>query len=285
MDVKDSSLTQNVLNIIRLKATETPHTGEYNLYKNNGTYLCRACGVALFRADNKFASGCGWPSFDVTIPGAVIEIPDKDKIRMEIICAFCNAHLGHVFNDEGFTFRNRRFCVNSLSLDFVENTEVVNTEEAIVAGGCFWGIQYLIAKQLGILKTEVGYIGGTKLEPSYDDVCSGSTGHFEAVRVLYSPLVTNYETVLKYFFEIHDPTQRAGQGPDIGSQYQSAVFYHNYKQQKIAEKLITILKQKGFELATQILPMQIFWRAEEFHQDYYFKNDKLPYCHRYEKRF
>jgi peptide methionine sulfoxide reductase msrA/msrB len=285
LSIKDLSLPENVLNVIRHKSTEMPYTGEYNDCYQLGTYLCRACGAALFRADSKFTSGCGWPSFDVAIAHAVLETPDADQTRVEIVCADCNAHLGHIFRGEGFTSRNTRYCVNSLSLDFVTDTQVLTTEEAIVAGGCFWGVQHLLAQYPGVLKTEVGYIGGNLSSPSYNQICTGQTGHFEAVRVLYTPTKINYEMLLRYFFEIHDPTQSAGQGPDHGSQYQSAVFYHTDEQRQIAEQLVDILKKKGFRVVTQILPMRIFWRAESYHQDYYLKNNQAPYCHRHESRF
>jgi peptide methionine sulfoxide reductase msrA/msrB len=136
-----------------------------------------------------------------------------------------------------------------------------------------------------VLKAEVGYSGGNKKDPTYEEVCSGQSGHFEAVRVVYDPKILNFEKVAKYFFEIHDPTQANGQGPDIGEQYLSVVFYYDEMQQNIAQSLIAKLKQKGLHIATQVLPVSVFWPAEDYHQAYYQKNKKLPYCHRYVKRF
>lgn len=285
MKFKSASLIPEVLAVVRDKATETPFTGEYNDFGERGTYLCRQCGLALFRADTKFHSGCGWPSFDEEIAGAVRHEKDRDGRRMEILCARCGAHLGHVFTGEGFTAKNLRHCVNSVSLDFVADRQVLDTQEAIYAAGCFWGVEYYLKKLPGVLKAEVGYIGGHTSHPTYQQVCTGQTGHVEAVRVVYDPQQLDYETLTKYFFEIHDATQNNGQGPDLGSQYLSMIFYYNEKQKEIAEELMSQLRAKGYAVATRLLPVTPFWHAEKYHQDYYEKQNKLPYCHRYEKKF
>jgi peptide methionine sulfoxide reductase msrA/msrB len=284
MIIKDNSLPPDILDIIRRGATEQPHTGIYNDFSQLGTYLCRGCGTALFHAHSKFNASCGWPSFDEALTHSVTEHADRDGVRTEIICARCAAHLGHVFTGEGCTAKNKRYCVNSKSLDFIESTDIMDTEEAIVAGGCFWGIEYYLEKLTGVLRTEVGYTGGKKPVPSYHEVCAGNTGHFEAVRVIYSPSQLDYESLLKYFFEIHDPSQSGGQGPDRGSQYQSAVFYYNNIQKQIAEKLINIL-QPTIPIATKLLPVTPFWKAEIEHQHYYARTHHQPYCHSYTKRF
>lgn len=285
MPYKSASLSNQLLHIIQDKGTEQPFTGEYEEYDQPGTYLCRQCGLALFRAQSKFHSGCGWPSFDNEIVDAVTCKPDADGRRTEILCARCNAHLGHVFSGEGFTTKNIRHCVNSLSLDFVADTQIKDTAEAIFAAGCFWGVEYYLQKLPGVLKTEVGYTGGTKDNPTYEDVCTKTTGHVEAMRVVYDPTKISYEQLTKYFFEIHDPTQTNGQGPDLGEQYLSVVFYYNDQQKKIAEQLIAELEKKGYKIATQVLPVSVFWRAEQYHQDYYSHKNQQPYCHHYTKRF
>ncbi|MFO1258970.1 MAG: bifunctional methionine sulfoxide reductase B/A protein [Gammaproteobacteria bacterium] len=282
---KSATLTPTQLNIIRDKGTEHPFTGEYDNFDEAGTYLCRQCGLALFRAQSKFHSGCGWPSFEQEIDGAVAQRPDPDGRRIEITCARCQGHLGHVFHGEQFTFKNTRHCVNSNSLDFVNDLTAVDTEEAIFAGGCFWGVEYYFKKLSGVLKVEVGYSGGHELNPTYETICSGSSGHFEVVRVLYDPHRLSYEEVAKYFFEIHDPTQINGQGPDLGEQYLSVVFYFDDYQRNVARQLITLLNQKGYEIATVLRPVNIFWPAEGYHQNYYQKTGKQPYCHHYVKRF
>src|SRR5580692_6344569 len=133
MFLKTKSLSQNIIDIIHNKATEHPYTNEYNDTQDQGTYLCRQCGLALFRSQTKFHSGCGWPSFDEEISDAVKHETDADGRRTEILCSRCNAHLGHVFHGEQFTSKNTRHCVNSLSLDFVADNTVLDTEEAIFA--------------------------------------------------------------------------------------------------------------------------------------------------------
>lgn len=285
MVIKTKSLPSFLLKIIRDKATEHPFSGEYDTTEESGTYLCRQCGLALFRSETKFHSGCGWPSFDEEIPGAVKRLPDPDGHRTEIVCARCQAHLGHVFQGEGFTPHNLRHCVNSASLELVANRSVKETEEAIFAAGCFWGVEYYFKQLKGVLKTEVGYTGGHTNDPSYEEVCNGTSGHFEAIRVVYDPEIISYTQLVQYFFEIHDPTQPNGQGPDIGQQYLSVVFYYDESQKKSAEALKLQLEQSGLNIATQILPVTTFWRAETYHQDYYTKNGKNPYCHHYTKRF
>ncbi|MFA6301586.1 MAG: bifunctional methionine sulfoxide reductase B/A protein [Legionella sp.] len=282
---KTQSLTPLARKIICDKATEYPHTGSYNNLVNHGTYLCRRCGLALFRATSQFSSGCGWPSFDDEIPNAIQRIPDADGQRMEIVCSRCAGHLGHVFIGEHITTKNLRHCVNSASIDFVADNKVLDTEEAIVAGGCFWGVEFFLKQMPGVLKVESGYTGGIIENPNYDQVCSGHSGHYEAVRVVYDRAQTDYYQVLKRFFEIHDPTQTNGQGPDIGSQYHSAVFYYTPEQKQEAQSLIHILMQTGYAVATKLLPVQVFWPAEDYHQDYYAKHRKVPYCHSPVNRF
>ena len=281
MILKTASLMPAILAIVRDKSTEHPFHGEYDKFDQAGTYLCRQCGLALFRAQTKFHSGCGWPSFDEAITGTVQHQADLDGRRTEIVCARCKAHLGHVFQGEGFTAKNIRHCVNSLSLDFVADLTVADTEEAIIAAGCFWGVEYYFKKLHGILKTEVGYTGGHLSNPSYQAVCSHQTGHYEALRIIYDIKKINYSNVLKYFFEIHDFTQADGQGPDIGPQYLSIIFYYDEQQKNIAQQLTTQLQQQKFKVATKVLPVSTFWQAEDYHQHYYEKTGKQPYCHRH----
>lgn len=282
---KTASLTPQAKRIICDKATEYPNTGAYNQVMTHGTYLCRRCGLALFRGSSQFSAGCGWPSFDEDIVQAVRQVPDRDGQRMEILCARCDAHLGHVFSGEYFTPNNLRHCVNSASIDFVADSQVLDTEEAIIAGGCFWGVDHFLKLIPGVLRVEVGYTGGRTSEPSYEQICQGTTGHYEAVRVLFDKDKTDYQQILKRFFEIHDPTQKNGQGPDLGPQYQSAVFYYNQEQLAEAETLVQLLRKRGYQVATQLLAVQTFWPAEDYHQDYYGKHRKAPYCHQPVNRF
>jgi len=286
--MKFNRLTPEEENIIVHKGTEKPFTGEYNNYKEKGTYICRRCDAPLYRSDDKFDSGCGWPSFDDEIPGAVKRQPDPDGQRTEILCTACGAHLGHVFKGERLTRKNIRHCVNSLSMDFIPEgvkSNPAKTEKAIFAGGCFWGVEYHFLRAKGVTFTRAGYIGGKRSKPTYEDVSRGHTGHAEAVEVTYDPARTSYEKLAKLFFEIHDPTEVDRQGPDIGDQYRSAIFYLNNQQKATAKKLIKILEDNGYDVATEVLPAETFWPAEDYHQQYYEKKHSTPYCHVYTERF
>jgi peptide methionine sulfoxide reductase msrA/msrB len=272
--------------VILDKSTERPWSGIYVNHNEAGKYKCKRCDALLFSSEDKFDSHCGWPSFDDEIPGAVKRIPDADGIRTEIVCANCGAHLGHVFKGEGFTLKNTRYCVNSISLNFEADT-IINpqTARAIFASGCFWGVEYHFQKLPGVISTTVGYTGGHKDNPTYREVCTGTTGHKEAVEISYDPSIIPYEELVKLYFETHDFTQTNGQGPDIGEQYLSYIFYTSEEQRETAEELIDTLKQKGYEVATKLEPSAKFWKAEDYHQDYYQKNGKIPYCHFRKKIF
>jgi peptide methionine sulfoxide reductase msrA/msrB len=269
-------LTPDEERVILNKGTEPPFTGKYVNSHDEGTYNCKQCGAPLFKSGAKFDSKSGWPSFDEALPGAIERIPDTDGIRTEIQCANCGAHLGHVFTGEGFTDKDTRYCVNSISMDFQKRPK---TEDAYFAGGCFWGVEYLMAKAPGVVLAESGYMGGTVQNPAYKQVSGGDTGHLETVHVVFDPVKTTYRDVAKLFFDIHDPTQANGQGPDIGSQYKSAVFYASDPQKKTAQELMDVLKKKGFNVVTVLRPAGTFWKAEEYHQKYYEKTGHEPYCH------
>ena len=158
-------------------------------------------------------------------------------------------------------------------------------ETLILASGCFWGTEYFLKRIDGVLSTTVGYTGGHVENPSYEQVCGKRTGHYEACLVEYDPKQTTAEEVLRTFFETHDPTQANGQGPDIGPQYRSAVFYQNDAQRDLTQSLIGLLTAKGLDVATEVLPAQAFYSAEGYHQDYYDLKGGTPYCHGYRKLF
>ena len=286
-DIRVRSLTPQEKHVIVDKGTERPFTGIYNEFFGKGAYACKNCGALLYKSDDKFKSDCGWPSFDDEIKGAVKKTVDSDGMRTEITCVNCGAHLGHVFTGEGLTDKNVRHCVNSVSLQFIPAgpDKDAKTDTAIFAGGCFWGVEYYMHEIDGVLSTEVGYIGGYKDNPTYKEVSSHSTGHAEAIRVVFDPTKTSYEQVAKMFFEIHDPTQKDRQGPDVGDQYRSEVFYLNMEQRAITDSLIDILKKKGIAVVTKVTPVSEFWKAEEYHQEYYSKENGTPYCHKYVKKF
>ncbi len=288
-DIMDSTTKYNTLTseeeyVIINKGTERPFTGEYTNNKRKGTYLCKRCNAPLYKSEDKFDSECGWPSFDDEIKGAVRRIPDKDGMRTEIVCNNCGGHLGHVFLGEGFTGKNTRHCVNSISMIFKEEGDN-KTDTAYFAGGCFWGVEHLMKSKKGVISTAVGYIGGHKDSPTYKEVCGGNTGHAEALEIVYNPEVISFEELAKLFFEIHDFTQVNRQGPDIGDQYRSGIFYKNDEQKQTTEKLIGILTEKGYKVATEVTQANKFWNAEDYHQDYYDVTGKQPYCHTYKKIF
>jgi len=281
-----NDLSKEESQVIIKKGTEYPFTGKYEKFNGKGSYVCKRCGAALYYSDSKFDAKCGWPSFDQEIIGAVTRLPDPDGLRTEIVCATCGAHLGHVFTGEGFTTKNTRHCVNSVSLDFVPaHVEAGRYGTAIFAGGCFWGVEYFMKKAPGVISVTSGYTGGWVKNPTYKEVCSGKTGHAEAVKIVYDPGKTSYEKLLRLFLEIHDPTQSGGQGPDIGEQYRSEIFYLNEDQKLIAEKNLKTLQEKGFRTTTTVTKASEFFSAEDYHQDYYLHNGKTPYCHAYTKRF
>lgn len=158
-------------------------------------------------------------------------------------------------------------------------------EQAIFACGCFWGAQYQFERIKGVLRSTVGYIGGEKENPSYQEVKAHTTGHAEATQVEFNPEQVSYTDLCKVFFEIHDPAQTDGQGPDIGPQYRSEIFYLNETQKQEAEAVIDILRQKGHEVNTRLTPATTFWEAEDYHQHYYEKTGGEPYCHIRIKKF
>lgn len=287
-NIEYRKLTPEETRVIVNKGTEVPFTGKYEKFYEKGVYVCKRCDAPLFRSNDKFDAHCGWPGFDDAIPGAVKQIPDEDGMRTEIECAKCGAHLGHVFLGEGFTPKDTRYCVNSISMDFdpvVKADPIKKTDTAIFSGGCFWGVEYFLKKAKGVISAEVGYTGGHKDHPTYQEVCSGTTGHLESIEVVFDPGKTSYEELTRLFFEIHDPTEWNHQGPDEGEQYRSAIFYLNDDQKQTAEKLIKLLKEKGYNVVTEVRKATKFWNAEDYHQDYYEKNGHAPYCHGYVKRF
>ena len=277
-----NELTPEEVYVILDKGTERPFSGKLNKHYEDGVYTCKRCDSALYLSESKFDSGCGWPSFDDELPTAIKKETDSDGHRIEIICNKCGGHLGHVFHGEGLTPKNTRHCVNSLSIDFIPES---NVETAIFASGCFWGTEHWLQQPKGVISTSCGYIGGQTDQPTYRQVCSGQTGHAEAVKVTFDNRKIDFETLAKLFFETHDPTQVNRQGPDIGTQYRSEIFYANGLQKQLSEKLISKLEAKGLKVATKLTSASTFFDAEDYHQDYYTKEDKEPYCHTYTKRF
>lgn len=158
-------------------------------------------------------------------------------------------------------------------------------KSGIFAAGCFWGVQYQFQRQAGVLNTTVGYTGGPEQNPTYPEVKAHQTHHVEAIKVDYDEQVVSYEDLCKLFFEIHDPAQTDGIGPDLGPQYRSEIFYLDEEQKATAEKVIALLRENGDEVNTVLRPAETFWEAEEYHQHYYDKTGDEPYCHIRVKKF
>ncbi len=262
------NLSPQERDIILHQQTEYAHSGSYNHHKELGIYVCKQCDSPLYMSSKKFPSGCGWPSFEEEIDGAVEKRLDPDGRRMEIICAHCHGHLGHVFVGEHLTKANVRHCVNSLSLLFIPAHTKEGYENAFFAGGCFWGIEAALKSLPGVISTKVGYMGGHVSDPTYREVCAGQTGHLETVQVIFDPSRLSYEDLLRFFFDIHNPFN---QGIDQGPQYESYLFYLTEMQKNSIEKIMDNLTRRGIRVLTKVKPASTFYPAEENHQNYYEK--------------
>ena len=282
-----AALTPEQFDVMRKCGTERPFTGKYNDFWDAGVYVCAGCGTPLFRSEMKYEHGTGWPSFTTPVDEKNLEYRDDYSLlakRIEVRCAKCGAHLGHVF-DDGPEPTFLHYCVNSASLDFKpeaagkvkgpEEAAAAQTETATFAAGCFWGVEYKLGKIPGVVSTVVGYTGGKTVAPTYEEVCTDRSGHAEAVQVTFDPSKVSYADLVRQFFSIHDPTQVDRQGPDRGTQYRSAIFYHGEAQRETALKIMNELGKSGRykkRLATELVPASAFYKAEEYHQKYFEKH-------------
>jgi peptide methionine sulfoxide reductase msrA/msrB len=304
------ALTPERYRVLRQGRTEKPFSGKYNDFWRNGLYVCAGCGTPLFRSQAKYEHGTGWPSFTAPVDERNLAYKDDYSLlvkRVEVRCAACGAHLGHVF-DDGPAPTFLHYCINSAALNFIpagpedevhaeaeatgpgavrpadpaapieSSKDAAKTETATFAAGCFWGVEDKFGKIPGVLATVVGYAGGKTANPTYEDVCTGRTGHAEAIQVTFDRAKVGYEDLVRFFFSIHDPTQVNRQGPDIGTQYRSAIFYHDLRQKEIAEKVMAGLRPGGRSkkpLATELVVATVFYPAEDYHQKYFEKHGQV----------
>ncbi len=286
-------LTEDQYRITRRAGTEQAFCGTLLDNKREGVYACVCCKLPLFSSSAKFHSGTGWPSFFQPIArGNVAEKVDRGHgmVRTEINCARCDAHLGHVF-DDGPRPTGLRFCLNSESLTFTDLADVKKLADpaakeastratAVLAGGCFWCVEAVFEELDGVYDAVSGYAGGSKETANYKAVCSGTTGHAEAVQIVYDPLKIAYEDLLAVHFATHDPTTLNSQGADEGTQYRSAIFHANEQEKELAEAFLADLDEaKIFDrpVVTTLEPLKEFFPAESYHQNYVCTNPSQPY--------
>jgi peptide methionine sulfoxide reductase msrA/msrB len=309
-DVIKKTLSREQYEVTQQCGTEPPFRNAYWDHKEAGIYVDVVSGEPLFSSLDKFDSGTGWPSFTRPLePADVVEKRDSTlgMVRVEVRSKHADSHLGHLFDDGPVLKGGMRYCINSASLKFVPAAQLekqgygayaklfpkvtqegaakieATTETALLAGGCFWGMEDLLRKIPGVIDTEAGYTGGWLENPKYDDTHDSKSGHAESVKVVFDPQKLSYEDLLeKWFFRMHDPTTLNRQGNDTGSQYRSAIFYTSEAQKKAAEAVKARVAASGKwrkPVVTEIAAASKWYPAEGYHQDYLVKNPGGYTCH------
>jgi peptide methionine sulfoxide reductase msrA/msrB len=312
-----SKLTPEQYAVTQQCGTEPPFRNDFWNHHEEGLYVDVVSGEPLFASTDKFDSGTGWPSFTRPVAANVVSKVDTahGMVRTEVRSLAGDSHLGHLFADGPRDRGGQRYCINSASLRFVPAARLeaegygpyrslfpgaagpagamapagtapsvaAGREVALLAGGCFWGMQDLLRKIPGVLETEAGYTGGWLENPGYHDTHDSASGHAESVRVVFDPRRISFEELLeRWFFRMHDPTTPDRQGNDRGTQYRSAIFFADERQRATAEAVKARVQASGKwkgTLVTQIAPASTWYRAEPEHQDYLERNPGGYSCH------